>query len=128
VVVGVVGFVVAITLIVNSTTKAPVKVSNQFVNSVQTGDAAAAYALFSTEARQVVPVDQFNTLVAQVAPILNTKEKMTSKSISGETGEAATSKVTYELKGTDDKTYVITVNLVKEDGDWKVLNFERDSK
>lgn len=128
VVVGVVAFFVVITLTVNSATKAPVAVSNQFLDSIQAGDSAAAYALFSTDAQQVVPADQFDTMVAQVAPILDAKEKMTSKSVSGETGEAASSTVTYEIKGTDGKTYVITVNLTKEDGDWKVLNFESDSK
>lgn len=128
VVVGIVAFVVVITFTVNSATKAPVKVSNQFLDYIQAGDAAGAYALFSSEAQQVVPTDQFDTLVAQVAPILNTKESMNSKSINGETGQAATSTVTYEIDGTDGKTYLITVNLIKEDGDWKVLNFESDSK
>lgn len=104
------------------------KVSNQFVNSIQAGDSAAAYALFATGAMEIVPVDQFDALVAQIGPIINTSEKMTGKSISGETGEAATSTVTYELTGTDGKNYVITVNLIKEDGDWKVLNFENKEK
>lgn len=126
--VGIVAFIVVITVTVNSATKASVKVSNQFINDIQAGDSAAAYALFSTGSQEVVPADQFDTVVAQIAPILNTKEKMTSKSITGETGEAATSQVTYEIDGTDGKTYVITVNLVKEDGDWKVLNFDSDSK
>lgn len=126
--VGIVAFIVVITVTVNSATKASVKVSNQFINDIQAGDAAAAYVLFSTGAQEVVPADQFDTVVAQIGPILNTKEKMTSKSITGETGEAATSQVTYEIDGTDGKTYVITVNLVKEDGDWKVLNFDSDSK
>ncbi len=69
------------------------KVSNQFIDNIQAGYSAAAYALFSTDAQQVVPVDQFDAMVAQIAPILDAKEKMTSKSISGETGKAATSTV-----------------------------------
>jgi hypothetical protein len=128
VVAGLVAFIVIITLTVNSATKAPVKVSNQFINSIQAGDAATAYALFSTDAVAVVPVDQFDTLVAQIGPILNSNEKMTGKSINGETGKAATSTVTYEIKGSDGKTYVITINLIKQSGDWKVLNFDSTPK
>lgn len=128
VVLGFVAFLVVITLTVNSATSAPVKVSNQFINDIQAGDSAAAYALFSTGALQVIPVDQFDTLVAQLAPIFNAEEKMTSKSINGETGQAATSEITYEVDGTDGKTYALIVNLVKENGDWKVLNFESKAK
>ncbi len=128
VVVGLVAFIVIITVTVNSATKAPVKVSNQFINSIQAGDATTAYALFSTDAVAVVPVDQFDTLVAQIGPILNTNEKMTSKSINGETGQPASSTVIYEIKGTDGKTYEITINLTKENGDWKVLNFDSSAK
>jgi hypothetical protein len=128
VVAAIAAFIIVITLTVNSATKAPVKVSNQFINSIQAGDAATAYALFSTDAKAVVPVDQFDTVVAQISPILSANEKMTSKSINGETGKAATSTVVYEIKGTDGKTYEITVNLIKENGDWKVLNFDSNPK
>ena len=117
-----------LTLFVNSATKAPVAASNQFLNAIQAGDATTAYSLFSTDAKKVVPSDQFDALVKQVAPILNTSEKMTSKKVNGSTGSAATSEVVYQIKGTDGKTYTFTVNLTKDNGVWKVLNFTSHAK
>lgn len=119
------------TMSVNTTTKTLViasdqfvAVSNQFIDNIQAGNSAAAYALFSTEAQRAVPTDQFNKLVRQIGPILNTSEQMTGKKIT----DAVTSKVTYEIQGSDGKTYVVTVNLTKESDDWKVLNFDSTSK
>src|SRR5487761_2454048 len=115
--------VVALTFFVNSATKAPVAASQQFLHAVQADNAATAYSFFSVEAKKVVPSDQFDALVQQLAPILNTGEKMISKKVNGSTGSAATSEVVYEIKGTDGKTYRFTVNLTKEGDVWKVLNF-----
>ena len=100
--------------------------TQQFLHAIQAGEATTAYALFSIEAKKVVPSDQFDALVKQVAPILNTGEKMFSKRVNGSTGStgsAATSEVVYQIKGTDGKTYRFTVSLTKEGDLWKVLNF-----
>lgn len=115
--------VVGLTFFVNSATKAPVAVSNQFLNALQASDATTAYSLFSTAAKAAVPSDQFDAVVQQVGPILNASEKMTSKKVNASTGSASTSEVVYEIPGTDGKTYSFTVNLTKENDVWKVLNF-----
>ena len=115
--------VVGLTYFVNSATKAPVAASQQFLHAIQGGDSTTSYALFSVEAKKVVPADQFDALVKQLAPILNTGEKMISKKVGGATGSAATSEVVYEIKGTDAKTYRFTINLIKEGDVWKILNF-----
>lgn len=123
VVVAFVVLVVGLTFFVNSATKAPVAVSNQFLNAIQASDGTTAYSFFSTAAKAAVPADQFDALVQQAGPILNTSEKMTNKKVDAATGSAATSEVVYEIKGTDGKTYKFTVNLTKENELWKVLNF-----
>lgn len=120
--------VVGLTFFVNSATKAPVAVSNQFLNAVQASDATTAYSLFSTAAKAAVPSDQFDAVVQQVGPILNASEKMTSKKVNASTGSASTSEVVYEIPGTDGKTYSFTVNLTKENDVWKVLNFASKAK
>lgn len=120
--------VVGLTFFVNSATKAPVAASNQFLNAIQASDAATAYSLFSTAAKTAVPADQFDAVVAQVGPILNASEKMTSKKVNASTGSATTSEVVYEIPGTDGKTYSFTVNLTKENDVWKVLNFASKAK
>ncbi|MFA5919296.1 MAG: hypothetical protein WC800_07135 [Candidatus Nanopelagicaceae bacterium] len=120
--------IVGVTLLANSATKEPVKVSNQFLNAIQAGNAAEAYGLFSSEAKAVVSSDQFDGVVAQVGPILNAEEKMTNKSVEAETGSASTAEVTYEIKGTDGKTYRLIVSLIKEGDVWKVQNFDSKVK
>lgn len=128
IVAGVVVFIVAVVIIVNVAASGAVKVSNQFINDIQAKQANDAYSLFSSEATKIVPKDQFVTLVNQAGPILNTNEKMTSKEVSGETGNSAKAKVVYEIKGTDNVTYEVTVNLTKESGQWKVLHFNSTPK
>lgn len=121
-------FIVGMFLIVQSATSGATAASDEFVNALQAGDGQTAYNLFSTEAQAEVPEDQFIAVVDQIGPILNTEESKTSTSVSGETGSAATAEVVYEIEGTDGVTYVFAVNLIKEDGEWKVLNFDSDVK
>lgn len=124
----IVGAIVAVFIVlivvVNAATSAPVKVSNELIADIQAKNSSAAYSLLSSGAQGVAPADQFKQVVDQIGPILSGKPKMISKEISGETGSAATAKVVYEIKGTDGVTYKITVNLTKENGQWKVLNFD----
>lgn len=126
--VGAVIAIVLLVLIVNATTSGAVKVSNTFVKSIQAENAGPAYELFSKEAKNVVSESDFKEAVDQAGKILKGKAKMTSKEVLGETGSAATSKITYDIDGNDGKTYTITVNLTKEDGQWKVLNFDSTTK
>lgn len=121
------GLVVVSTFFVNSATKAPLAVSDLFLNSVQAGDAGLAYELFSSEAKTTISLDELQSVVTQVGPILASAEKVTDKKINGETGSAATSQITYEIKGTDAKTYTVIVNLIKENEIWRVLNFDSNA-
>lgn len=120
--------IVAVTLIANAATKAPLAASDNFLNSMQAGNASAAYDLFSTEAKGTVTPSQFEAIVKQVGPILNANEKVTNKKVDGATGKAATAEITYEIKGTDGLTYSVIVNLTKEGENWRVLNFDSTKK
>lgn len=71
--------VVAVTLIANAATKAPLAASKQFLNAIRAGDSTAAYELFSTEAKKTVTPAQFDAIVQQVGPILNVDEKLINK-------------------------------------------------
>lgn len=122
------GLVVASTFFVNSATKAPLAVSDLFLNSVQAGDAGLAYELFSSEAKTTISLAEFQPIVNQIGPILASTEKVMGKTINGETGSAATSQIEYEIEGTDGKTYAVIVNLVKEADIWRVLNFDSNAK
>jgi len=119
---------VVLVLVVNGTTSGAVTVSNKFVKSIQAEDPSTAYNLFSNEAKNVVSESAFKEAVDQPGKILKGQAKMTGKEVEGKTGSAATSKITYDIDGNDGKTYTITVNLTKEDGEWKVLNFDSTTK
>lgn len=116
-------FVILI-LVVESTTSAPKKVSDELVADIQAKNSDAAYSLFSSQAKTAVSQSELNTIVDQIGPILNGSPKTISKDIKGETGSAASATVVYDIKGSDNITYKFTVNLVKDNSDWKILNFE----
>ena len=128
IVAGAVVAAIVLVIIVNMATSGVAKVSNEFLKDIQNKNADAAYSLLTKDAAAVTGKDQFKKVVNQAGPILNTKTNMTSKEVSGETGKAGTGKVVYEIKGTDGITYEVTINLQKEDGKWKVLNFESTQK
>ncbi|MEK7472024.1 MAG: hypothetical protein AAB624_02135 [Patescibacteria group bacterium] len=128
VVIGVLALIAVVTLWVGSAINAAVGVSNEFIDNIQSSNSSSAYDLFSSEAKKTVTTDEFDGIVSQIGPILNTTEKVIGKEINGETGTSASAKVTYEIDGTDGETYNIIVNLTKEDGDWKVLNFDSKLK
>ncbi len=124
----IIAIIIALVIVVNVATSAPVKVSNELVSDIQAKNATGAYSLLSKDAQKVVSTDQFNQVVNQISPILTGTPKMISKEVKGETGSAATAKVIYEIKGNDGNTYEITVNLIKDNGQWKVLNFDSSKK
>lgn len=128
-VVAIVGALIIVLIVVAySATSGVAKVSNEFLKDLQSTNADGAYSLFSKEAVAATDKTAFKDTVDKAGPILNTKAKMTGREVKGETGQAGTGKVTYEIAGTDNNTYTVTINLVKEDGKWKVVNFESTLK
>jgi len=119
----VVALIVIVVVLLILVTSGPKKVADSLVKDIQTKNAAAAYNLFAAEAKTQMPQDQFKQIVDQIGPILNGKPQNQSSETSGEAGSAATATVVYLIKGKDGNTYKFTVNLTKENGGWKVLNF-----
>lgn len=120
--------IVVLILVINTATSAPVKVSNDFLNNIQAARADAAYSMMTPAAQATISRSDFKSVIEKIAPILNTNESMKSKEVNGETGNAAKAKVVYEIKGTDGITYTFTTNLTKDNGQWKVLNFDSAKK
>ena len=121
-------FIIAIITAATVATSAPLKVSDEFVSGIQSGNASAAYDLMSSDAQAVTSSEDFATVVNYIEPILTGKPDNKSKEVSAETGSDPTAKVVYEVAGSDNYTYVLTVNLVQKSGEWKVLNFESVKK
>lgn len=120
--------VVGILMFVNTATSAPLKISDQFVMDIQGNNAPAAYKLMSTEAQNATSAAEFNAMVDQMGTILTGKPTNTSKEINTSTDKGTSAKVIYEVTGNDNFTHVLTLNLVLENNEWKVLNFESVKK
>lgn len=110
--------------IVNSATSGVVNVSNQMINAIQAQDADLAYSLMTAEAKSTITKEDFDGIISQIGPILNTEEKMLNKSVESGTGKTSSGQVTYSIKGTDGVDYTFEINLQKEGDNWKVLNFD----
>jgi len=117
-------FIIAIVIVANVATSAPLKVSDELVADIQATNSTAAYDLMSADAQNAESSKDFKAAIEQIGPILTGKPDMQSKEVSAETGTNPTAKVIYKIAGNDGNTYKFTVNLVQDNGEWKVLNFE----
>lgn len=104
------------------------KTSDEFLQGIQNKNANQAYSLFTKEAAAATDRAAFEELVDNISGILHGPTKTISREVQGETGKAGTGRVVYEISGTDSVTYVVTINLQKEEGEWKVLNFDSSKK
>lgn len=127
VLIGAAVFFVVLVIIANMSTAGPSAASNDFINNVLNSNGATAYNMMSSEAKKTVTAEDFAAMAQRLDSILDNNPKMISKNVYGETGSAATGTVVYEVAGTDG-TYILTVNLMKENGTWKVVNFESSLK
>jgi len=125
---GFVAIVVGLGVLFFTASSGATKVSDEFLNAMQAGDGATAYNLFSSKAKKQLPKEESIGVIGQIGAILNTEEKKVSTNVSAETGSDTEAVVVYEIEGTDGVTYMFAVTLVKEDGQWKVLNFDSDKK
>ena len=119
----IIAFIILIVVLIMSGTDAPLKVSDAFVNNIQTSQSAAGYKLMTDAAKAATTTADFDAMVAQVAPILTGKPSVISREIAAATDVPAAATVVYEIQGTDGK-YNMTINLQENNKVWQVLNFE----
>lgn len=117
-------FILGIFIIATMATSAPLKVSDEFIADVKSGDSAAGYDLMSSGAKEVTSPNDLKTVVDKIGPVLTGKPEVQNKEIKVETGKVSTAKVVYKIAGSDNINHIITINLVEENKQWKVLNFE----
>ena len=124
IVLGLVALVVAVIVLAYVASNGAAKVSNEFLKDIQSKQADQAYSLFSKEAKDSTDQTTFRETVDRIGPLLNTKAKQTGRQVQDSTGSPARAQVTYEIKGTDGVNYKITIQLVKQDDEWKVNAFD----
>jgi len=121
--IGVVAFIVVILIIAFTATSGASTASDEFVNDVLANKGTAAYLLFSSDAKKTVTESDFNTVVSRMSAILDDKATQTSREVNTETGSDPQAVVKYNINGSDG-SYTLTVNLVQENGKWKVNSFD----
>lgn len=115
--------IVAGVLVANIATRAPQKVSDQFISDIQAGNTPAAYALTSKAFQQTTSQDQLNTIIEQVGPVLKGQVKVTGRNIQKSTGIPTTSVLVYTDKTSSNGTHYIKTELQKNSGVWQIINF-----
>jgi hypothetical protein len=120
----VIAFFIVIATVANMATSAPLEVSDALLTDIRLQNSTDGYNLLSSGAKTTISADDFKSVVDRIGPILTGTPQLQSKEVSAETGSDATAKIVYTIKGSDDLTYTMTVNLVNEDSKWKVLNFD----
>jgi hypothetical protein len=123
IIIGVVVFIGLVIAIAFYATSGVSQTSNAFVDDILKNNSSAAYELFSAEAKQTVTTEQFQQIVATMANVLDSEASKQSAEVESGTGQETKGTAVYEIKGSDG-TYELTVNLIKENNEWRVLNFD----
>lgn len=110
-----------------SATAAPQKISDQFINDIQSGKTSAAYGLTSNSFKEATSEDQLDQLIKNIGPALQGEEKVSGRSIETSTSSLETAILVYDVK-TQSGTSYIRVVLQKSGDNWQVVNFRADDK
>ncbi|MGB4758444.1 MAG: hypothetical protein WBP26_00110 [Candidatus Saccharimonadales bacterium] len=125
VVVVLVAAAIIVAVVVTGATKAPQKVSDQFVNELQAGNTSAAYALTSESFQEATSEEQLDNIIKQVSPAIRGEEKITERFIGKTLGSPETVVLVYTINTSNGSVYIKT-QLQKNDDTWKIINFRSD--
>lgn len=105
--------------IVANRIKEPRRVSDRFVHSMLSNDAAAAYELTSEPYRQSTSPIEFRTIIDQFNESIKTQPKVNDHRIERSDTDVLIATVEYEIPGTSGN--MLIVKLIKENDNWRVL-------
>lgn len=114
------GLIALIFVIVNTSTKEPLKVSNDFLAAFTASDSETAYSLTSSDFKESVSASEFETFFNEYKVLPFSEAKVIGKSIE-KTNALETATITYSLEY-DSEEYTIENVLIKENDQWKVLS------
>lgn len=125
--VAIAGFVLAFILLksANNDTKKAAKMSESVVVNLQKKNAQAVYDQFSSESKKTTNAGEIENFLNQVGGFTQDTAKKVELPNPSETLPENKQAVAYEVKGTDGKTYRVTIMLIKEADTWKILNFNK---
>lgn len=99
--------------------KEPRRVSDRFVHSMLSRDAAGAYELTSEPYRQSVGPIDFRNVIDRYDETIKTTPKVVDHQIERTSTDVLVATVEYEIPGTSDNRLI--VKLIKENDNWRVL-------
>lgn len=116
-----IGLIAVIFLIVNSATKEPLGISNQFLDAFTSQDAQTAYDFTSNQFQEVTTIEEFETFQNEYKDMNLNESKVIGKSIST-TNSSTVATITYS-KTYESEEYIFEIQLVKIGEEWKVQSF-----
>ena len=128
IVIGVIIVLLAIPLIIAGTLligsqqiKAAKKVSDTFVQDIDTNNVSAAYSLTTPTFQQTTTEAQLASLAQGVQQHITGQPVENSWKITNQTGQPQSAVITYSTNGTNPSPIIVT--LQKINGNWLVLNY-----
>ena len=111
-------FIVGVILLANSATKGLAEVAQAQLAALRAGDVAGAYAYTSSDFQKATSLEDFKVFL-QAYPSLsqNKSASFTSREVENNLGTLKGS-----LKAEDGAVTPVEYKLVKENGEWKILN------
>jgi len=128
IVIGVVVFFVAVFAIAYFATSGASKTGDQLISDLQATNCSAIWDQTSSNFRSVTGEDQWTSICETLAPILQGTPDKQGVSASAGTDQDTLSEVKYNIDGTDNVTYTVTLQLIKEDGSWKLNSLDSSVK
>lgn len=102
---------------------AATRLSDSFIKHIQENDPTKAYELFSDETKKTTTEDKFADQISQVSLVVNGTPVIDNKDISS---DKAT--ITYDIMGSDDLKYYVTIALAKNGDQWRVEGFNSENE
>lgn len=98
--------------------------ASSILRQIRNGECLEIYELQSTEAfRENVPEDNWVNGCSRVSAVLQGSPQLV-ESIRNDDVDTQQADVRYLIEGTDNKIYQVTVVVEREDGVWKMANFD----
>ncbi|OGQ35802.1 MAG: hypothetical protein A3F16_07065 [Deltaproteobacteria bacterium RIFCSPHIGHO2_12_FULL_43_9] len=107
---------ISIALSLSSITR-PSKVARRFLEDLSKRKLEAAYSMTSAQFRATVTKETFRDFLT-LYPVLTSKSEI---NFSGHTAESNITTISGDIKGIDGSITPITMHVIKEKGDWRIL-------
>lgn len=122
-VVGIILLIVIIFVIVGAATKEPQKISDAFIDNVQSGNLETAYEYTSSSFKDSLSSDEFKSALQSLESTFSGEESITDRKISKQSGSPSIAVFVYKVNHSDGSTHYIKTEIQENSGKWELLNF-----